>query len=132
MTLENLNHLAGAIESCATTVALLGGAIWALLLYRRQREHSPHVEFTADISFVGKHGEWWIVELLSHLENKGKVRHTVTNFEFELYALDADDDLEPNEKYNGQVEFPKKLLGRSWLPHGVESFFIEPGIKAKY
>jgi hypothetical protein len=130
MTLEEFNNLAGGVESFATLVALCVGGYWAYTRFIRQRESYAFIEFTVDINFVGRQSGFWIVELIAHLENKGKVQHRFSDLTFHLEALFTSDPVCQNAQFGGQTYFPHEIEKRSWLPSG--SYFIEPGLKAKY
>lgn len=131
-TYEAFKNLMAGLQSIVTAMALIIGGIWAIWRFRRQREAHPHVEFTADIIFVDEWRDWWIVELISHLENKGKVQHRIENFEFDLFGLYDEDPIQPSKQFGGQVYFPNLIARGSWLPERCDYFFIEPGVKAKY
>jgi hypothetical protein len=130
MTFEDFNHLVGGFESVATVIALGVGAYWTYTRFIKQRENFAFIEFTVDMNFVGRQDGYWIVELIAYLENKGKVQHRFSDLAFDLEALFASDPVRPSEQYGGQAHFPHEVAKRSWLPSG--SYFIEPGIKAKY
>ena len=130
MNLEDFNHLAGAIESLATVLALVVGAYWTYTRFIKQRENFAFIEFTVDMNFIGKQDGSWVVELIAYLENKGKLQHRFSDLSFDLEALFRHDPVQSNEQYGGQAFFPHEIAKRPWLPAG--SYFIEPGIKAKY
>jgi len=131
MSPEDFNHVAGAIGSLATVVALGIGAYWTYTRFIKQRENFAFIEFTVDMNFVGRQGGSWIVELIAYLENKGKVQHRFSDLSFDLAALFRHDQLQSNsELYGGQAIFPHEIARRPWIPAG--SYFIEPGLKNKY
>ena len=130
MTLENFNHLAGSIESLATVVALIVGGYWTYSRFIKQRENFAFIEFTVDLNFIGKQGEWWIVELIAYLENKGKVQHRFQDLSFDLEALFVNDPVDVEARFGGQAFFPHPLSRGPWIPEG--QYFIEPGLRAKY
>jgi hypothetical protein len=132
MTAENLNHVAGALESLATIAALAIGGWWTYRRFVRQREDRPHVAFTVDAAFIAKQGGYWIVELISRLENKGKVRHQITNFTFDVYALFRNDDVIVSDQFGGQAYFPHLVVRGSWLPTSFGYTFIDPGLSTHY
>jgi hypothetical protein len=109
MAYEEFNQLAGAIESLMTILALAIGGYWAYWRFIRQREGRPHVQFSADIVFIRKQGDWWIVEFVAWLENKGKVQHLIKDFHFDVHALFADDPVEVSADFRGQVFFPHEI-----------------------
>lgn len=130
MTLEAFNNLTGSLESLATIAALSVGAYWTYQRFIKQRENFAFIEFTVDIAFVGRQGDWWIVELLANLENKGKVQHRFSDLSFDLASLSIGEGLERSDEFNGQACFPGTVAKGPWIPTG--SYFIEPGIKAMY
>jgi len=132
MTYEDYNHVAGAIQSVATTIALLIGGWWAYMRFWREREGHAHIEFTADIRFVEQRPNCWVVELISNVENKGRVQQRITKFEFDLYCLSVNDPVNTAEQYGGQVLFPHLVAKGSWRPDSMEYFFLEPGVSGKY
>lgn len=120
------------ISSAATAVALLVAAIWAYFRFIRQRENYPFIDFTVDITFHKRIGNWWIVELVAYIENKGKVQHKLDYFKFDLFSLNDSDKITTSKEIGGQVYFPNKLAESSFLPQKTKYFFIEPGSKNKY
>lgn len=130
MTLESFNHLAGAIESLATVFALIVAGYWTYTRFIKQRENFAFIEFTCDINFIGKQDEWWIVELIAYLENKGRVQHQFRDLSFILEALYSNDAVNQEAKFGGQAFFPHALANGPWVPPGT--YFIEPGLRAKY
>jgi hypothetical protein len=120
------------IASAATSIALLVAAVWASFKFIRQRENHPLIDFTADITFHKKLGDWWIVELIAFIENKGKVQHRVKDFDFDLASLSGSDEVITSEEFGGQVHFPHLISKGSFRPKKYGEFFIEPGLKNKY
>jgi hypothetical protein len=131
-TVEGFNNLFSAIASMATTISLVVGGIWVYRRYIREEEKYPHIQSSANMEFVGKQDDFWIVELIGTLENKGKVQHKISQFNFDLNAINDDDRIEVSKEWGGQVSFPHKILDDSFLPHKLDFFFIDPGVKAKY
>jgi hypothetical protein len=82
------------------------------------------------VAFVGRHGDWWIVELMAKLENKGKVQHRFSDLSFDLASLSMGEGLERSNEFNGQAYFPGTVAKGPWIPKG--RYFIEPGIKSIY
>ena len=120
------------IQSIMTCVGIFVGGLWVLYLYLTQRENQPRIEFSADIIFHKKIGDWWIVELLAYVENKGKIQHKLYNLDFELSSIEVNDEVNLAPTYNNQVHFPTEIVKGSYLGKGIEYFFIEPGVKSKY
>ena len=84
MTSAELNDITSAMQSVATVMALCVGAYWTYTRFIKQRENFAFIEFTVDINFIGKQGEFWIVELIADLENKGKVQHRFSDLSLML------------------------------------------------
>ena len=131
-TYEKFGHLASAIQSIFTVLAVVLGAAWAYWRFVRQAERYPYITFSADINFVCRQGGYWIVELISVIENKGKVPHRFSVFDFDLYAIFPDDAVAVNQEFGGQVHFPHEIVKGSWKPERTSNFFIAPGATSKY
>jgi hypothetical protein len=132
MTTEAIKNLAAAAQSFATIISFIIGGIWVYRRYIRQQENYPNIEFKADINRIGTQGEWWILELIAMIENKGKVQHKMEEFRFDLNGLYPEDQIEVSERWGGQIDFPRKLGEGSFLPAKSNFFFIDPGTRAKY
>ncbi len=132
LTLENYKNLSEIIQSIATVISFIIGGIWIYLKYIRQQEKYPNIEFFVDINFIGIQKNYWIVELVAIIENKGKVQHKMSDFYFDLNGLSNDSLVELNDKWNNQVDFPIKLSQGTFLPKKYQFFFIDPGTKATY
>jgi hypothetical protein len=102
------------------------------LRFIRQQEKYPNIEFFADIDFIGAQGEWWIVEIIATIDNKGKAQHKMSEFRFDLNSLYPEDQIELSQKWGGQVNFPRVIAEGSFLPEKFSFFFLDPGTKAKY
>lgn len=130
MTLEEFSYLGSGIASLATTFALAVGGYWTYSRFIKQREGFAFINFTVDINFVGMQSNWWIVELVAYLENRGKVRHEFSDLSFDLAALYASDPVDVAPQFGGQALFPRSLAAGPWIPDG--EYFIEPGLRNKY
>jgi hypothetical protein len=130
--IEKVEIWANIIESAFTVIAIIGAGFWAVYIFKRQREDKPHVEFSADIVFLSKIKNYWIVELVAYLENKGKVQHKMYNLDFDLSSIENYDGISYKTNFGGQLFFPHELKKGSFLKEGTEYFFIEPGVKSKY
>lgn len=131
-TIEEIKNLAAAFQSVATVVSFIVGGIWVYSKYIRQQERYPNIEFSADVQFIGKQDDYWIVELIATVENKGKAQHRMEEFLFDLNALPKSAKVQTSEKWGNQVDFPVSVAQGSFLPKQYKFFFIDPGVKAKY
>jgi hypothetical protein len=132
MTIEEFKNLSSALQSIATILSFVVGGIWVYLRFIRQQEKYPNIEFLSDIEFVGEQDNYWIVEVISTIDNKGKSQHKMNDFQFDINALMPDEEIETSEKWGGQVNFPHLVAEGSFLPEQLGHFFIDPGTKAKY
>jgi len=132
MTLEEWKNLALMLQSFATIASFIIGGIWIYWMFIRQQQKYSNIEFLADIEFIGIQDDWWIVELIATVDNKGKAQHKMIEFKFDLNALYPQDQIDVSPKWGGQVNFPKLVAEGSFLPERFNYFFIDPGTKAKY
>jgi hypothetical protein len=129
---ELFRNWAEFAQSALTALALFVGGIWAYFKFVLRQEQYPHIETSADINFIGKHEDYWVIELIAWIENKGTAQHKMSEFDFDLYHLLPHDFLEEKEQFGGQVEFPRPTKKGSFLPRRSKFFFVDPGVKAKY
>jgi hypothetical protein len=120
------------IESAATTIAIIAGGLWAYFRFRRQRENVALIDFNVDIVYHAKVQDYWIVELIAYVENKGKVQHRIEKFLFELRSINIDDQVDLDPDHRNQVFFPNKIEVNTFIPPRYSYFFIEPGLKNSY
>ena len=131
-SLEKFAHLTAGIASIVTVLAVIIGAIWAYRRFIAQAKPYPAITFTAEINFVCHQRGFWVVELISIIQNNGKVPHKFNQFDFDLFALLPTDDVNVNDEYGGQAFFPHEITKGSWLPKRFSYFFIAPGATSKY
>jgi hypothetical protein len=128
MAYDSWNHLTGSIEHVATVFAILVGAMWAYLRFMRQREGHGRMDLTADLTFIGRKGRDWVVEIVARVENKGLVRHWISEFIFRTrYLGDGDPTIHGGPEINGQLAFPQRGDNGSFFPKDWERSFIEAG-----
>lgn len=73
-------------------MALVGGGLWAFFRFGLNRESAPKVDLDADLTFVRKQGDNWVIEGVALVKNPGNVRLNFKEFTYELqYALSSDD-----------------------------------------
>src|ERR1035437_3594773 len=127
MCCDNSPTVIDVIQSILTCLGILAAGAWALYLYLRQRENQPRVEMTADIVFHKKIGNWWIVELVTFIENKGKVQHKLYDLEFDLASINTGDPINIEPRFGNQAHFPHEIAKGSFKRADMEYFFLEPG-----
>jgi len=118
------------LQAVVTLGAAAIAGIWAIFKVAKRREHSPRIEFTVDVEFVGRQKGTWLVMVIAWLDNKGLVRHKIGKFTFDLRIMNPTDSVEDGGKeINFQTRIPKELKKGSWIPEHWEWTFIEPGLK---
>lgn len=91
MHYESFKNFTAAIQSIITSVALLGGGVWAYWRFVLNRESAQKVDLDIDVSFVRKQGGNWIIEGVALVKNPGNVRLDFSEFTYEIhYAMFSD------------------------------------------
>lgn len=133
MWLKEHKEAIGAIKDLATALALALGGVWAFQRFVIRREFASQVEFTVNVEFIGMHDDSWIVNVVANLNNKAGSRLRVSQFGFDLRALDRKDQLvQGGDDINGQTWFPTKLKEGSWLPTDWSATLVEPNTNTRY
>lgn len=132
MTIAEFKDLTEILNSILTTLSIIIGGGWVFYRFILQQERYPNINFSTDILIIGKQDNYWIIELIAIIDNKGKAQHRMKDFGFDLNALFVDDKVKTIEKWGGQVDFPNRLTFGSYLPKHQSFFFIDPGTTAKY
>lgn len=123
--------VAAIAKDATTTVAVVVGGIWALWKFAIRREAHPKIQFSVELNVLGPLGDRIVVEVAALLENKGVVRHQITNFVFSLLYLPEGAPLQEEEAFNGQVQFREAVSKRSWINPDYEYVFVDPTNNAK-
>ena len=132
MNPEDFDHITSAIQAIITSGSIIIAGIWAYRKFILQQEKYPNIIFNTDINFIGKQNNEWLIEVVANIENKGKAQHKMKNFNFDINALFASDELVLLDKWGGQVNFPNQIINGSFLPSNMGFFFVDPGTTAKY
>jgi len=132
-SLELAKDLAGIVQTIVQTAAVGVAGWWAYRKFVRRREDFPHVEFTVSIIVLGREQDQLLVELTATIENKGSVRHEMTDVSFDLRCVLRGERLELGDaRINHQVLFGQVVQQGSWIPTSWESTFIEPQTRQRY
>jgi hypothetical protein len=131
-TISQTKDLATIIQSIVTPVGLMIGGVWAYRRYVLEESNYPHLQTSAEINFVGLQGDYWIVELVAIIENKGKVPQRIKTFEFDLNALFHDETATIGKNWEGQVNFGHKLAAASFIPESFRYFVVGPNVTSRY
>jgi hypothetical protein len=135
---ESFKNLTAGIQSITTSLALVGGGVWAYWRFVLNRESAHKVDLDADVTFVRKQGENWVIEGVALVKNPGNVRLDFKEFTYELhYALSSDDFsrqateegiAKGNNLDVGSLRF--LLKPQSWLKEGEDGKVEEETRKA--
>src|SRR4051812_29692719 len=93
-TLADADSLFKIINSVVSTAAIIIGGFWVYYKFISQGENNVKVDMTLCVEFHHKTEKYWIAELIAYVENKGKVQHKITSFEFQLWSLNSTDSVE--------------------------------------
>ncbi len=74
-----------AIKDALLAIGVLVGGGWALWRFVLEREGKPKIQFDLDLNILGKQGNKFLVEVIAIVENKGRVRHWLKDFRFDLH-----------------------------------------------
>lgn len=110
-------------------LVVLGTAIWAVYRFRRERTHTPRIDFTIECNFFGPVKDEYIAEFILSLINKGSVIHEPPGITLTIRGLNGDSELSFWEKHGQRVNFPYKLLDKERVELMGERVFEEPGTK---
>lgn len=135
MDAETIDHLASALSSVATTIALLVGAIWAWHHFVRRRDLSPKVDLTVGVEFLGPHPDasCRLLQVTADLANSGTVRHEIASLTYSLRVLCEDDACASSEAVLGQVVFPTSIVSkRRFFPEDWGGSFVDAGVTNTY
>jgi hypothetical protein len=132
MTPQNWKDVTAGIQSVVTAAALLGGGWWALARFWREREGALRIQFDLAVRFIGYRVEIWLVELIATLENKGKIRHKIKEFTFQLSYLTSAGEISSVDASKLIVPFQNIAASGSWLSKNWLYTFVEPGVKQSF
>jgi hypothetical protein len=128
MTPQEWKDATAGIQSVVTALAILGGGVWALARFWREREGAPRIQFDTTARFVGRKDEQWLVELLATLENRGKIRQRIEKFTFRVTCATTTDEMVGVSV----VPFQHECASGSWISKDWSYTFVEPGVKQSY
>ena len=111
--------------------------ILEVVSFKKTRALEAKVEMTADLKWLGQHGESHVATVEVHILNKGAVRLYIDKLEFSVRAIFADSTLEPacNQQFPrlmSQLYFPEELEEGSLFPEAWGYAWIDPGCTDAY
>jgi hypothetical protein len=132
-TLNVLTSWSTLAKDSATAFAIAIGGIWALWKFVIRREARAKIQFSLELNVVGMSRDRWLVEATAVVENKGLVRHSVSDFRFDLHYLPEDAELaDGDERINHQVLFRPVVRKRYWIPPNWMNTFVDAGVVQRY
>ena len=130
--MSQVAELATVLQSFTTIVAFLVGGWWTYWRFIKQREDCPKIEFDVAIKFVGTQHERHLIEVSTIVENKGLVRHRLSEFKLNIRYLLAEDQLINGGKpVNYQTYFGRSINDDEALkdrPVVPWKPFVDPGV----
>ena len=131
-TLANFKDLASIFQSLIAPFGIIVAGVWAYRRYVLEDSKYPHIETSAEIDFIGRQQDFWIVELKAVLVNRGRVQHKIDRFGFDLNSIYGGTSVKTSDEWGGQLDFPHKEAGGSFIPESFKYFVIGPSVTAKY
>jgi len=117
--------ITAALQSVITSIALIVGGFWAYQKFRFRREREPRAEFDLDVFFAGAQAGRVLIEVNAFVENKGSVRHPVSDLSITIrHLLDSDLIVDGTEEIKGQVATPHGVKHMLW-----KETYIDPGLR---
>src|SRR4030042_489424 len=136
LTLEQVVQLANMVQGAS--VFLVG--LWAVIKFRKQRTHHPHIEFSVDCNIYGLPGdEEYAAEFLVNIKNRGYVQQKFKEIILRAHAtsmkqkkLTVCKESEKEElhgsSYDDRLYLPKKLIDEvDIIPATYKPYVVEPG-----
>jgi hypothetical protein len=87
LNISQSKDLAALFQSLVMAASFIVGGVWVYRRYIFQQENFAHIESATDIILIGEHSDYWVIELVGILENKGKVEHKIENFNFDAVTV---------------------------------------------
>ena len=133
MEMQQIQAWATIAKDSATAVGLVIGGVWAIWKFVLKREAHAKIQFSLELNVLGELGGKLLVEAIAVVENKGLVRHDVSDFRFDLHYLPEDGKvIEGDERINRQVLFQPVIKKRYWIPPDWIGSFVDPGVIQRY
>lgn len=129
-----LKTLAETIQAFVTSLGIVLGGVWAFWKFIIQRRHHSKIEFDVNINFLGHQDNNILIEVIALVENKGDVRHNLSDFKFDLAVLKKGDKIvNGDDRINNQVLIPHLIIkNQYWIPPNWIKSFIDPSIKQNF
>lgn len=136
MVLEDWTQVANIGQAIA--VGIVG--LWAIIKFRKQRTHHPHIEFSVDCNIYGESDdEQYAAEFLVLIKNKGFVQQRFKKIFLRVRGIKLDKKellvcKESQKKelhgkgYGGRLFFPEMPISDvDIIPEYYKPYVVEPG-----
>lgn len=121
------------IGKATTLIGAVLGLIWAFEKWWRREEHFPRVNFDIEIEHVDQTDEFYLINVLAKLENKGVVPLRIKDFVCEIRGIKVNDDLvHGGDEIRNQLNFSHPVIEGTFIPKSWDSSFVHPGVKTEY
>jgi hypothetical protein len=121
------------VKDLVTVLAIFAGGAWALFQFIRWREGHAKLAFELQLNILGNVDERLLVEVVAVVENKGKVRHRVSDFCADVYYLADGVKLVTEEmRKNPEQSFQPALPNRMVISDAAHNTVLDPGITKQY
>jgi hypothetical protein len=133
MTLDDWKIASEVLHNLVTSAAVIVGGFWVLWRFVLQRERFSRIEFSLELTVLGRLGDRIVVEPTAVVTNRGPVRHWLTDFRFDLHYLPLDSiPCDGDERINYQTLFQPLIKKRQWVPGSWISSFVDPGATQRF
>jgi hypothetical protein len=133
MRLNELSNWLSIVQASINILALLFAGAWAYRKYFVRREREPRGELKIDLDFVGRQGEYWLVEASAYLENKGFVRYSIRDMRIRFRFLTRNDPVEEGgDGIRHQIIFPHSTDGKGHKRYMEKETYVNPNLHYRY
>jgi hypothetical protein len=123
-------NLVKLILEIAQFALVLLGVIWAYYRLKKERTHTPHVEFQINCNFFGPNADSYLAEFILTANNKGLVKHQFKSIKLRVRGIKRGINLSYWKGNEPRLEFPDDLFGDIEVKHKkYNHIFVEPSVK---
>ena len=128
------------LGSIFQAAAVIFVGIWAIVKFRKQRTHHPHIDFGVDCKIYGEPGDkQYVAEFLVFLKNHGYVQQRFKEIILEVRAIkhkqkrllffkDTPKGQDLGKSYDDRLFIPLKVMkGVDIVPKKYKPYVVEPG-----
>ena len=130
---DNSYHLWEVMFGTFQVLAVLAGGLWAWRRLRRERTHTPHIEFDISCNFFGPEQRFYLAEFILSADNRGYVVHRFKSIKLRVRGIEAGQAFEYWPNHEPRLQFPLKLIDDQEVIYSEKygHIFVEPGVNQK-